>query len=84
MLVATATSITIQGTHRAIQRTHKAIQGTHEAIQGTHEAIQRIHEAIQGTHEAIQRIGGLSIRVVILQRVLIGALSPLILLISLK
>jgi hypothetical protein len=39
---------------------------------------------IQGTHEAIQGIGGLSIRVVILQRVLIEALSPLILLISLK
>jgi hypothetical protein len=70
MLVATATSITIQGTHEAIQRTY--------------EAIQRTHEAIQGTHESIQRIGGLSIRVVILQHVLIEVLSPLILLISLK
>jgi uncharacterized protein with HEPN domain len=59
-------------------------QGIHEAIQRIHEAIQKIHEAIQGTHEAIQGIGGLSIKVVILQYVLIEALSPLILLISLK
>ena len=45
MLVVTATSITIEGIHKAIQRTHKAIQGIHEAIQGTHKVIQGTHKA---------------------------------------